>query len=50
MEDPLYLIDIVQTGELVTARVKSQDGKRQFSSYSVEGVLEQLLQELTDEY
>lgn len=49
MEDPLYFIDIVQSGDVVTARVKSQAWKRQFTSFSVEGVLEQLLLELGDE-
>ena len=50
MEDPLYLIDIIQDGNIVTARVKTQEGRRQFSSFSVEGVLEQLINELADEY
>jgi len=49
MEDPLYFIDIVQTGDVVTARVKSQTWKRKFTSFSVEGVLETLMQELGDE-
>ena len=50
MEEPLCHIDIVQDGNIIIARIKSDLGERRFSSYSLEGVLEQLVSELQDEF
>ena len=49
MEEPLFLIDIVQDGETIVARVKSEFSRKKFSGNSLEGVLEQLFFELPDE-
>ncbi|MCK4613814.1 MAG: hypothetical protein KAU14_03340 [Thermoplasmata archaeon] len=50
MEVPLCHIDIVQDGEVIIAKVKSELGKRKFTNHSLEGVLEQLFAELADEF
>lgn len=50
MEVPLCQIDIVQDGEIIIAMVKSELGNKRITSYSMEGVLEQLYTQLEDEF
>jgi hypothetical protein len=50
MEVPLCHIDIVQDGDIIIALVKSELGSKRITSYSMEGVLEQLYTELEEEF
>lgn len=50
MEVPLCNIEIVQDGDLITAKVQSDLGTRTFTSYSLEGLLEQVFTDLQDEF
>jgi len=50
MEVPLCHIDLDQDGEIIIAMVNSDLGKKRIASHSLEGVLEQLFNELEDEF
>lgn len=50
MEEPLCQIEIVQDGTIIIAKIKSELGERKFTSPTLEGVLEQLVSEIQDEF